>query len=52
MMARTMAGATIETLGFVPEKDMAHVVYRINIDMMGAKVSQLNVMSLKKQDKK
>ncbi|HMO49652.1 MAG TPA: hypothetical protein PKE26_02975 [Kiritimatiellia bacterium] len=50
MMSQTMSAASIETLGHIIEKDMAHVVYRIHIDMMGAKVSQLNVMSVKKED--
>jgi hypothetical protein len=50
MMVTSLAGATIQPLGFVPENDMAHVIYRINLDMMGAKVSQLKVMSVKKQD--
>lgn len=49
MMLKMMAGATMEPLGFVEEKDMAHVVCRVNVDVMGATVSQMNVMSVRKQ---
>ncbi len=48
MMKNAMAGSTIDTLGFVPEDDMAHVVYRVNINLMGARVRDMNVMSVKK----
>jgi len=49
MMMTGMAGATMETLGSVPEKDMVHIVCRVNVDMLGVNFSQLKVMSVKKQ---
>jgi len=49
VMMTGMSGATIQTLGFIPEKDMAHTVFRVDVDMMGAQFSQMKVMSVKKQ---
>jgi len=50
MMKTSLDGATIQVLGSVPESDMAHVVYRMSLDLFGARMSQLAVMSVKKQD--
>lgn len=48
-MTTTLSGATIQTLGFITENDMAHVVYRMSLDVMGAKMTQMNLMSVKQQ---
>ncbi len=48
MIAKMMSGSKIDTLGYVEEKDMAHVVCRITMEVMGATVSQMKVMSVKK----
>ena len=46
---QSMAGATIEIIGSVPEKDMTHVLYRMSVNMMGTTMKQLSVMSVKKE---
>jgi hypothetical protein len=49
-LVKSMAGATIQPLGSILEDDMAHVTYRIQLSVMGASMTQLKVMSVKKQD--
>ncbi|HMP73416.1 MAG TPA: hypothetical protein PKE55_09165 [Kiritimatiellia bacterium] len=46
----SLSGATLQPLGSIPEDDMAHVVYRIQLDLLGANISQLKVMTVKKDD--
>ena len=46
---KSMAGATMQPLGHIEEEDMAHVTCRVNVVIMGATISQLKVMSVKKQ---
>ena len=47
-MIRAMDGSRLEALGHISEKDMAHVVCRITIDMMGAQVTQMKVMTARR----
>jgi len=45
----SLSSAKVEPIGSIPEKDMAHVVYRLSlIDALGNRVTQLGVMSVKK----
>lgn len=47
-MLQALSGATIQPLGHVAENDMAHVTYRIQLDVMGARVSQLKILSVRR----
>lgn len=48
MMKNTLAGSSIATVGHVTEGDLAHVVYRVSVNIAGTRMTQLNVMSVKK----
>jgi hypothetical protein len=48
MLKNTIGGASIETVGHLMEGDLAHVVYRVMINMSGTRMTQLSVMSVKK----
>lgn len=47
-MKSSMAGATVQPLGHVVEGELVHVVYRMHMDMLGARISQISAISLKK----
>ncbi len=47
-MKSSMAGATVQPLGHVVEGELVHVVYRMHLDMLGARISQISAISLKK----
>jgi len=47
-MKSSMAGATVQPLGHVDEGELVHVVYRMQMDMLGARISQISAISLKK----
>jgi len=49
-MKDSLTGAKIKTVGHIPEDDLTHVVYRISFDVMGSSMSQMSVMSMKKQE--
>jgi len=49
-MKDSLTGSKIKTIGHLPEDDLSHVVYRISFDVMGSSMSQMSVMSMKKQE--
>lgn len=48
-MKDALAGAKVESLGYVAEADLAHVVTRMKVSMMGMSVTKLTVVTMKKQ---
>ena len=48
MMKSSMAGARVEPIGHVMEGELAYVVIRMQMDMLGAQISQVSAISLKK----
>lgn len=49
-MKDSMTAADVTTIGHVSEGDLAHVVYRIHIGVMGTAMMQTSVMTMKKMD--
>jgi len=47
-MKTAMSGATVQPIGHVMEGEVAHVVYRVGVEMAGTKFNQVTVMSAKK----
>lgn len=47
-MKTAMSGATVQAIGHVLEGEIAHVVYRVNVEMAGTKFNQVTVMSARK----
>jgi len=47
-MKSAMSGATIQPIGHVMDGEVAHVVYRVSVEMAGTKFNQVTVMSAKK----
>lgn len=50
MALKMVAGGTLTPLGHVMEGETAHVVCRVNLDVLSMQVSQMKVVSLKKVD--
>lgn len=48
MMKSAMANANYEIVGHVAEGDLAHVVYRMTLNVSGARVTQMNVKTVKR----
>ena len=49
-LRQILASSSVEVLGHVPEgADRAHVVYRMTMGFMGSSMTQMQVMSLKKE---
>ncbi len=47
MLQTSMAGADVTPIGHVREGDKAHVVYRMDMDVLGSRISQVTAISLK-----
>ena len=47
MLQTSMAGAEVTPIGHVREGDLAHVVYRMEVDVLGSRISQGTAISLK-----
>lgn len=50
MLKSSMEGAKVEPIGHVNEGDLTHVVYRMHVEMMGANITQVSAISLKRKD--
>ncbi len=50
VIMESLSHAEMIPLGHVVEDDMAHVVFRMNVDAMGVMVSEVSVMSLQDDD--
>lgn len=48
MALKMVAGGTIQPLGHIMEGDTAHVVCRVNLEVLSMQVSQMKVVSVKK----